>query len=794
MTNGAEPSGTRNQVFAAPPDDPRARRPADAVELVTALIVLLLLAWAYRSNTDVDRRVLEFLSGDLPGWLSGTFTIVFIIPGLYAVGLIIGIAFFGHGRHALVRDMVLAVALTLLASAGAAGLTGPEWPDILPELLERDGFPSYPVVRLSTVVAVLFVAHPYLSLPMRKVGRRLMWAMAIAAVVMSYGTVSAVLGAVALGAAAAATIHLVFGSGVGIPSKARILDGLQSIGLDAIEVEYLDDQPVGATLLGGSVADDTAVQVKVYGRDAADAATASRLWRQVWYLDDDRALTASGLQQAEHESLMLHEGREADLAVPELVGWGKSDTGDAFVVTRWLGGASLGDLEDADVDDATLGRCWRAVDELHDAGLVHRSIDRSRVVVGADRVILDDLAAAQSSTDSQSRAADVAQMLVATSVVVGSERAISAARAGLGDARLAEALPLLQGAALPSTLQADAKRQKLSLKDLRQSTADAIGADELELVQLERVSWKNLAMVVLTLVAAYGLISSLADIGFDTIAEEVADAEWAWLVTALVLAQLTNVGEWLVLTGLVPGRVPFGPTIQFRYALSFIDLAVPGDAGSIAMNVRYMQKLGVSPAGAVAQGPLVTVFSKGADILLLIISSRIIGQTVDLDDIDSGPVLRLLVLALVVIVIGVIVTFAVPKLRAKVLPHIRDGLSSVKESVTDPERLLRIAGGTLVQKILFAMTLAAAAAAYGQSIGFGEAIFVNSAVSLFVGLVPVPGGVGVGEAALTAGLVAVGVPEGPAVAAAISHRMVTNYIPPVYGWYASRWLTDRDYL
>ena len=99
-----------------------------------------------------------------------------------------------------------------------------------------------------------------------------------------------------------------------------------------------------------------------------------------------------------------------------------------------------------------------------------------------------------------------------------------------------------------------------------------------------------------------------------------------------------------------------------------------------------------------------------------------------------------------------------------------------------------------MQKVLFAMTLAAAVAAYGGSIGFAEAIFVNSAVSLFVGLVPVPGGVGVGEAALTAGLVAVGVPEGPAIAAAISHRMVTNYLPPVYGWFASKWLTERDYL
>jgi uncharacterized membrane protein YbhN (UPF0104 family) len=105
-----------------------------------------------------------------------------------------------------------------------------------------------------------------------------------------------------------------------------------------------------------------------------------------------------------------------------------------------------------------------------------------------------------------------------------------------------------------------------------------------------------------------------------------------------------------------------------------------------------------------------------------------------------------------------------------------------------------VAGGTLLQKVLFALTLAASVAAFGDSITLAEAIFVNSAVSLFIGLIPVPGGVGVGETALAAGLVLVGVPEGAAFGAALSHRMVTAYLPPVFGWYASRWLTQRDYL
>jgi uncharacterized membrane protein YbhN (UPF0104 family) len=137
---------------------------------------------------------------------------------------------------------------------------------------------------------------------------------------------------------------------------------------------------------------------------------------------------------------------------------------------------------------------------------------------------------------------------------------------------------------------------------------------------------------------------------------------------------------------------------------------------------------------------------------------------------------------------------AVPRWRLLALPHVREGFGAVKGSLTDPDRLTKVVGGTLLQKVLFAMTLGAAVSAYGEHLPFASAIFVNTAVSLFVGLMPVPGGIGVGEAALTAGLIAVGIPEQVAVAAAITHRVVTAYLPPVFGWWASRWLTQRDYL
>ena len=73
-------------------------------------------------------------------------------------------------------------------------------------------------------------------------------------------------------------------------------------------------------------------------------------------------------------------------------------------------------------------------------------------------------------------------------------------------------------------------------------------------------------------------------------------------------------------------------------------------------------------------------------------------------------------------------------------------------------------------------------------------ILVNTLASLLAGVLPVPGGIGVMEAAIAGGLVAAGVPESTAVAAAILYRMVTFYLPPIWGAYAMRSLRQKGYV
>ena len=71
---------------------------------------------------------------------------------------------------------------------------------------------------------------------------------------------------------------------------------------------------------------------------------------------------------------------------------------------------------------------------------------------------------------------------------------------------------------------------------------------------------------------------------------------------------------------------------------------------------------------------------------------------------------------------------------------------------------------------------------------------VNIGASVLAGLIPVPGGVGAAEATLTAVLVAFGVNESTAFAIAITHRLYTSYLSPVWGYLALQWLRRHGYL
>jgi uncharacterized protein (TIRG00374 family) len=119
---------------------------------------------------------------------------------------------------------------------------------------------------------------------------------------------------------------------------------------------------------------------------------------------------------------------------------------------------------------------------------------------------------------------------------------------------------------------------------------------------------------------------------------------------------------------------------------------------------------------------------------------------------------------------------------------------SALQVLRHPRKLATMVGGNLGGQVVQAAVLGVCLSAFGDSVTLSQLILVNTFVSLFSGIMPVPGGIGVAEAGYIYGLQAVGVPSAVAVSAAITFRLVTFYLPPLWGSLAMRWLRKNAYV
>jgi uncharacterized protein (TIRG00374 family) len=286
----------------------------------------------------------------------------------------------------------------------------------------------------------------------------------------------------------------------------------------------------------------------------------------------------------------------------------------------------------------------------------------------------------------------------------------------------------------------------------------------------------------------------VADVGFDTLVDELQNASMAWLAVAFLVQIASYSTEYISLKAVVTQPLPFSPTAILQSAKSFVGLVVPSVVGSVGMNIRFLQNFGVPLAVATTQGPVIGFIGFLAEVVLLVLCAWTIGREVEtesLNDIEAGG---LVAIAIAVVVIGLTVVLVMPKLRNKVVPVVREMLASAKEIVSSPRTLGRIFAGETLNKLFGALALAGTMAAFGASIPFAAVVFVSVGTGLLAGLAPVPGGIGVAEATMSGLLTAVGIPPEQAVSIAIVHRVVTAYLPPVLGFFSFNWLTKQKYI
>jgi len=304
--------------------------------------------------------------------------------------------------------------------------------------------------------------------------------------------------------------------------------------------------------------------------------------------------------------------------------------------------------------------------------------------------------------------------------------------------------------------------------------------------------------VLLPAFAVIALISVFAGLDLAELSDQLKDATWWLVILGVVVAQTPRVSQATATLGASPVPLPLGPVYALQLAISYINLAVPSTAARMAINIRFFQKHGVPAAGAVATGAIdgFSGFVVQASLLLGILLFTPASLDLDLGSaVDDAS--GLLILVLVLVAVPILVVAAVARWRRWVLAWAKrlgvEAWGAVR-GLRSPRRLALLIGGNLVTELLFATALATFAHALGYPIGLGEALVINIGVALLSGLLPIPGGIGVAEGGLTFGLVQVGVPEEVALVIALLYRAASFYLPPVWGFFAFRWLERNDHI
>ncbi|KQW52792.1 hypothetical protein ASC77_00260 [Nocardioides sp. Root1257] len=762
------------------------RRPIAVILLVLGVVVALASVRAAEHRGVLDDAV-RHVADDLPRWVTALFDATYTLGAVYVVVVAVAVVLTLPRRGVLPLTLVVALGVAIGGTFVASWLAGAGLPELDPGPV-RSGSPhGFPTIRVAMVTAALLALRPWVVFAYRRLHVAIVVLQCFAAWAIGIAGPTDVMGALALGITGAGAALVLFGSPGGHPDLRRVDASLEALGLDVTGLRFAERQPWGARILYADEEAGRPLLVKVYGRDAADAHRASRWWRMLLYRDQ-AAPGATRLQLVEHEALLTILAERAGVLVDDVVAAAETD-GDAVLV---LGrpGRPLADAET--IGDDTLRDVWGAVSRMHAAGITHGELTLERIATTARGPVLSEWASGTVAATDAQRARDVAVLLASQSLQVGPERAVDAAVAGLGADAVAAAQPYLQRAAMPRSMPGS--ELKTALTRIGELISDRTGAPAPEPAEIVRIRWRDLLQTGLILLAAYGLLSMLIELDWETVLDTWRNATWAWVAIGLVVAQLTSIADAGTAMSTVRTRLPLGPLVQLQYGVKTIGLAISATLGRVALYTTFLRRFGEGPAAAVTATALDSFAGTMANVVVVLVALLLASNMPDVD--LSGPdnLDRILVYIAVAVVLSAIAIAVVPKLRRYTVTAVRSAWDSLRVVTESPARALGLFGTNLASLMITAVALACMVQGLQPSISYGTALFVTAAAAAFAAIIPVPGNVGVAEAAIAAGLVAVGMDSGPAFAVAVTQRLATSYLPPIYGAWALRWLRKEDYI
>ena len=783
-------------LFSRPPSTERVRHPTDIVSVVVGVVLLGLVWLSEAAGLDVG----DGISGVGPTARAA----LLVLPALLAVWavLLLAAAAVDPGRAVRATQALSAVAIAMVMAGGAswAGLPVAGWSEV-----EAGGVVV--IATLGPAVAVVSALSPTLARPWRYLSRMLEGAAFIACAILTSFGVDAVVAAMLIGIVAAAITHLLLGSPVGNPDLGVVQRALAGLGIDGDAVAIADQSRPGATAVIIRRSDGAERLVQLFLRDSWDSQAVIIFWRSLRSRAVRPRFPRGRLAEADHEAAVSLVAAAAGAPVVQVLGVASSATGDTALISP-PGGRALAVLGPEDVHDL-MPRAWNALDLFHECGMVHGAIDLRAVVVDAGGdVLLTSFREAAYRDDPTQRQIDRARLLISLALRVGPRAAVDYARLHMGAGALHDLGGYVQSAILDADDARALSRADWTAADLRRR----MGVDDTGGVRLALVDRQAATSFVVGGLLLFGVYALVTGVDFVAVFRELGNAELGVLAAALVVSLAIPLFFGMSTVGACSSRIPYWPSVVLQNGIQAASLAMPGSAARAALSITYFRRFGLGPVRAVSVGAIDTIagFLVQVALLLVIIGFGLatLGSGVDVfGGVGGGQHSALLtVTVLFVALMGIALVYAVVSAKGSELARrlvtgarvaIRGAWEQLRAAagiLSQPKKILLLFLGNIGAQLVQAVVLLMVLHAFGGSAPFIQIALINTVVSLFAGIAPVPGGIGVAEAGYTACLIAAGVDATTAASVALVFRFITYYLPPAWGAVSLRWLRGHGYL
>ena len=789
-----------------PPAEKHVRTPSDVLRLIVGvLLVLLGLLFATgASNTLVGfERDLINAFDTLPEAVA---RVIFLISQGFASIVFTAVLVVALWRRRY-RLFVMLVATSLFAQLLLAALDQGivqqfGQPELLRALHRPDWVSAQPEIDsnwVASAVAVVILGSPWVSRAWRRAG----WVTVLLGVIfraVAGGEVPTDLVlALGCGVVSGSAVLLGFGAPNKRPRGPAVVAAMARAGVPLRRLARAGVDARSSTPYFGEAEDGRRLFIKVLGKDERSADLMFRLYRFLRVKNvGDRGPFTSLQRMVEHEALVALYSSDMDILTPRLVVTTSAGDDGFLLAYERIAGDSLDRVEDEALTDEVLLKIWRSVEQMRRRRIAHRDLRLANVLLAPDgQPWFIDFGFAEIAATDEMLDTDVAELLSSTALKVGVERAVDAAVSVVGKDAVASAAPRIQPLALSTATRKSLTARKPLCDELRRYAGTASGAGDVEPQDLQRIKPRTVLVFISLAVAFYLLIPQLADV--SGVWSKLKEADWTWALYALGASALTYVGATLTVTGAVPVRIPFLSTFATQLGGSFVNRIVPARLGGMAINVRYLQKQGLDLAVASSAVGLQQLSGLLMHVTLTFIFLLWAGKS-GVGAFHFLPSGQTVLIGLTVVLALSGLLFLLPAgrglLRRRVVPHpaaLRSRASA--RSRGGPSRwpsssAARCSSPSATSRLwCFPCTPSAPSAASVASIGV--VFLLGSAIS---SAAPTPGGIGAVEAALIAGLTAVGIEREVAVPAVFLYRIATFWLPILPGWVAFVLLQRRGDL